>query len=276
MQVKQVTFFAGVPTMYHALLHCEQTGRLDIAKIADRMRVAVSGGAALPAEVMRRFEQRFGVPILEGYGLSETSPVATFNRTDRPRRPGSIGLPVWGVEVRIVADDGSDAKDGEPGEIAIRGHNVMKGYFRRPGATAKAIDRDGWFRTGDIGTRDGDGYLCVVDRKKEMIIRGGYNVYPRELEEILLTHPAVSLAAVVGVPFPGHGEEIKAFVVRVRGADLTEAALIAWCRQNMAAYRYPRLVEFRDSLPMTASGKILKRELAQQEQAEPAPARSGS
>jgi long-chain acyl-CoA synthetase len=273
MQAEQVTFFAGVPTMYHALLHCEETGRFDIAKIADRMRAAVSGGAALPAELLRRFEERFAVPILEGYGLSETSPVATFNRTDRPRRPGSIGLPVWGVEVRIIRDDGRAADPDEPGEIVIRGHNVMKGYFRRPQATAAAIDRDGWFRTGDIGTRDADGYFYVVDRKKDMIIRGGFNVYPRELEEVLLTHPAVSLAAVAGVPHPGHGEEVKAFVVRAPGAELTAAGLIAWCKQNMAAYKYPRIVEFRDSLPMTASGKILKRELAQQQQAEPAQSR---
>ena len=276
MQAEQVTLFAGVPTMYHALLNCEETGRFDTEKIAARMRIAVSGGAALPVEVMRRFEERFAVPILEGYGLSETSPVATFNRVDRPRRPGSIGLPVWGVEVQIVRDDGSAADDGEPGEIAIRGHNVMKGYFGRPEATANAIDRDGWFRTGDIGTHDADGYLYVVDRKKDMIIRGGFNVYPRELEEVLLTHPAVSLAAVVGVPHSSHGEEVKAFVVRAPGADLTEADLIAWCRQNMAAYKYPRLVEFRDSLPMTATGKILKRELARQEQAEAALAQSGS
>ena len=273
MQAEQVTFFAGVPTMYHALLHCEETGRFDIEKIAARLRMAVSGGAALPAEVLRRFEERFAVPILEGYGLSETSPIATFNRVDRPRRPGSIGLPVWGVGVRIVRDDGSEADDGEPGEIVIRGHNVMKGYFRRPEATAAAIDAQGWFRTGDIGTRDADGYFYVVDRKKDMIIRGGFNVYPRELEEVLLTHPAVSLAAVVGVPHPSHGEEVKAFVVRVPGATLTEDGLIAWCKQNMAAYKYPRLVEFRASLPMTATGKILKRELAQ-EQAEPAPAQS--
>ena len=284
MQAGQVTLFAGVPTMYHALLNCQETGRFDTGKIAARMRVAVSGGAALPMEVMRRFEERFGVPILEGYGLSETSPVATFNRLDRPRRPGSVGLPVWGVQVRIIRDDGSAAGDGEPGEIAIRGHNVMKGYFGRPEATAQAIDRDGWFRTGDIGTRDADGYLYVVDRKKDMIIRGGFNVYPRELEEVLLTHPAVSLAAVTGVPHPSHGEEVKAFVVRAPGAELTQAGLIAWCKQNMAAYKYPRLVEFRGSLPMTATGKILKRELAQQaqpqqaqpQQAEPAPAPSRS
>jgi len=271
MQDEQVTFFAGVPTMYHALLNCEPAGRFDLPTIAARLRIAVSGGAALPAELMRRFEERFGVPILEGYGLSETSPIATFNRVDRPRRPGSIGLPVWGVEVEIRRDDGSVAKDGEPGEITIRGHNVMKGYFRRPEATAEAIDARGWFRTGDIGLRDAGGYLYVVDRKKDLIIRGGFNVYPRELEEVLLTHPLVSLVAVVGVPHPSHGEEVKAFVVRTPGAAITEADLIAWCRRNMAAYKYPRIVEFRDGLPMTATGKILKRELARQ--AEPAGAR---
>jgi long-chain acyl-CoA synthetase len=262
MEREQVTFFAGVPTMYHALLGYAAEHRTPTESIAARMRVAVSGGAALPVELLRRFEQRFGVPILEGYGLSETSPVATFNRIDRPRRPGSIGLPAWGVEVRIVRADGSAAGVGEPGEIVIRGHNVMKGYFRRPEATARAIDAEGWFRSGDIGTRDADGYLYVVDRKKDMIIRGGFNVYPRELEEVLLTHPCVSLAAVVGVPHDSHGEEVKAFVVRTPGTAISETELIDWCRRAMAAYKYPRMIEFRDSLPMTATGKILKRELA--------------
>ena len=261
MAAERVTFFAGVPTMYHALLGATADGGLDPAPIA-RLRVAVSGGAALPAEVMRRFERRFGVPILEGYGLSETSPVATFNRIDRPRRQGSIGLPAWGVQVQIRADDGSEAGVEQAGEIVIRGHNVMKGYLGRPGATAEAIDPAGWFRTGDIGKRDEDGYLYVVDRKKDMIIRGGFNVYPRELEEVLLTHPAVSQAAVVGVPHATHGEEVKAFVVRAPGAALTEAELVAWCKRMMAAYKYPRIVEFTDRLPMTATGKVLKRELA--------------
>ena len=263
MQTEGVTFFAGVPTMYHALLGCD-AAQSGLPGIAARMRVAVSGGAALPGEVMRRFEERFAVPILEGYGLSETSPVATFNRVGRPRRPGSVGLPAWGVQVKIIRGDGSAAEAGEPGEIAIRGHNVMKGYFRRPAATAEAIDADGWFRTGDIGVQDADGYLSIVDRKKDMIIRGGFNVYPRELEEVLLTHPGVSVAAVVGVPHPSHGEEVKAFVVRSSGSGVTEAELTAWCRQKMAAYKYPRIIEFRDSLPMTATGKILKRQLAQQ------------
>jgi long-chain acyl-CoA synthetase len=261
MQRERVTFFAGVPTMYWGLLGYEDAERFDLETIAATLRIAVSGGAALPLEVLEQFEKRFGVPILEGYGLSETSPIATFNRVDRPRRAGSVGLPVWGVEVTVVRADGSEADTDEPGEIAIRGHNVMKGYLGRPEATAEAIDAQGRFRTGDIGKRDADGYLYIVDRKKDMIIRGGFNVYPRELEEVLLTHPEVSLAAVVGVPHDTHGEEIKAYVIRTPGATITEEELIAWCKWTMAAYKYPRMVEFRDSLPMNATGKILKREL---------------
>jgi len=262
MEREQVTFFAGVPTMYHALTEYDPAGsQLDLAKIAARLRVAVCGGAPMPAHTMRTFEEKFKVSVLEGYGLSETSPIATFNRVDRARKPGSIGLPVWGVEVEIVTKDGAPAKTGEPGEIVIRGHNVMKGYFGRPEATSEAIDAGGWFHSGDIGTRDADGYLYVVDRKKDMILRGGFNVYPRELEEVLLTHPQVRMVAVVGVPHEVYGEEVKAFVVRAAGASITEAELVAWCRQNLAAYKYPRIVEFAGSLPMTATGKVLKREL---------------
>ncbi|QUH01848.1 long-chain fatty acid--CoA ligase [Saccharopolyspora erythraea] len=261
MQRERVTVFAGVPTMYWALLSLESVERFDLAAIASNLRMSLSGGAALPVEVLRGFEQRFGVPILEGYGLSETSPVATFNRTGEQRRPGSIGLPMWGVEVRVRRPDGTQAAVDEPGEICIRGHNVMKGYLNRPEATAKAIDEHGWFHTGDVATRDRDGYLYIVDRVKDMIIRGGFNVYPREVEEVLLTHPGVSLAAVLGVPHESHGEEVKAFVIREPGAELDEQQLLAWCKQNMAAYKYPRIIEFRDSFPMTATGKILKREL---------------
>lgn len=262
MERAGVTFFAGVPTMYWALLTYEAADAHDLAAIARNLRMAVCGGSALPSEVLSGFEKRFNVPILEGYGLSETSPIATFNRLDRPRRPGSIGLPVWGVEVRIVRTDGTLCDPDEPGEIHVRGHNVMKGYLNRPEATAEAIDPHGWFRTGDIGRRDTDGYLYIVDRIKDLIIRGGFNVYPRELEESLLTHPGISLAAVVGVPHDRHGEEVKAYVVRKPGATVTGDELVIWCKQHMAAYKYPRLVEFRDRLPMTATGKILKRELA--------------
>ena len=215
----------------------------------------------MPVEILYEFKRRFGVQILEGYGLSETSPVATFSRREHPIRAGSIGTPVWGVERRLVDDDWNPIEEvGAVGEIAVRGHNVMKGYFNRPEETA-AVMREGWFRTGDLARRDADGAYYIVDRRKDMIIRGGFNVYPREVEELLLSHPAVSLAAVVGVPSAEHGEEIKAFVIRKPGAEIGEGELVEWARERIAAYKYPRLVEFRDSLPMTASGKILKREL---------------
>ncbi|TDD70108.1 long-chain fatty acid--CoA ligase [Actinomadura darangshiensis] len=259
MVKEKVNIFAGVPTMYWGLL-TDDTSAADIAAIKENLRVAVSGGSALPMEVLKGIEKKFGVDVLEGYGLSETSPVASFNRPDRPTRPGSIGLPVWGVEMKLIDDDWK-AVDGEgPGEIAIRGHNIMKGYYARPEAT-EACMRDGWFRTGDVARRDEDGYYYIIDRSKDMIIRGGYNVYPRELEEVLMTHPDVSLAAVVGVGHPSHGEEIKAYVIREPGAAVTEDELVAWGKEQFANYKYPRIVEFRDELPMTATGKILKREL---------------
>jgi long-chain acyl-CoA synthetase len=260
MERENVTFFAGVPTMYWALLNHPGAGRYDLEKIARQLRLSVSGGSAMPVEVMRAFEEKFQVKILEGYGLSETSPVATFNRLDRESKPGSIGLPVWGISVRIVDQDDHDVGTNELGEIVIRGHNVMKGYYKRPEATAGAM-RNGWFHTGDIGRQDEDGYIYIVDRVKDMIIRGGFNVYPREIEEVLMTHPAVSLAAVLGVPHERHGEEVKAFVILREGAELTEVELVAWSKENMADYKYPRHIEFRTTLPMTATGKILKSEL---------------
>jgi long-chain acyl-CoA synthetase len=260
LERERITFFAGVPTMYWGLLSKVDSG-VDVSAIAANLRVAVSGGASLPVEIIKRFQDSFRVQILEGYGLSETSPVATFSDPEREPRPGSIGVPIWGVDVKLIRDDWTTV-DGldEIGEIAIRGHNVMKGYFNRPDATAEVM-RDGWFRTGDLARRDEDGFYYIVDRAKDMIIRGGFNVYPREVEEVLMTHPAVSLAAVVGVPNDSHGEEVKAFIIRTPGAQLTEDELIAWCRDTMAAYKYPRIVEFAESLPMTATGKILKREL---------------
>lgn len=261
MDRHEVTLFAGVPTMYWALLGTDpdELG-VEIEGIASRLHIAISGGSALPLEVLQSVEKRFGVKIQEGYGLSETSPVATFNRFDRPAKPGSVGQPVWGVSVRVVDANDNDAPVGEQGEVVIRGHNVMKGYLGRPEATADAM-RGGWFHTGDIGQLDEDGYLYITDRVKDMILRGGFNVYPREVEEVLMTHPAVSLAAVVGVPSEQHGEEIKAFVVPHEGAALTDDELVAWSKEKMASYKYPRLVEFRSELPMNATGKILKREL---------------
>jgi long-chain acyl-CoA synthetase len=259
MERHGVTLFAGVPTMYWAMLTHDAEG-IDLEKIAQTLRLAASGGTALPLEVLEGFERKFNVPILEGYGLSETSPVATFNPYDGERKPGTVGLPVWGVSVRIVDEDGNDVPAGELGKIVIRGHNVMKGYLGRPDATAEAI-RDGWLHTGDLGRMDADCYVSIVDRVKDVIIRGGFNVYPRELEEVLLTHPNVSLSAVVGVPHERLGQEVKAFVVCTQGATLTEHGLIAWCKEQMADYKYPRIVEFRDELPMTGTGKILKRDL---------------
>jgi ABC-type amino acid transport system permease subunit len=203
-----VTVFCGVPTMYIALLNQDWQG-LDLATT---LRVGVSGGAALPVVVLRAFEERFGVVILEGYGLSETSPVATFNHFDTKRVPGSIGVAITGTEVGIMDEEGRLLGDDEPGEIVVRGHNVMKGYWGKPEATAQAI-RDGWFHTGDIGKRDADGNHYIVDRLKDMVIRGGFNVYPREIEEVLMQHPAVAMVAVVGVPHEVHGEEIKAVVL---------------------------------------------------------------
>jgi long-chain acyl-CoA synthetase len=261
LESEKVTFFAGVPTMYWGLLGA-LTDDVDVDAIAATLRVAVSGGASLPVEIIREFQERFHVQILEGYGLSETSPLATFADPARAPRPGSIGVPIWGVECRLIDDEWNTVGDsGGIGEIAIRGHNIMKGYYNRPESTAEAM-RDGWFRTGDLARRDEDGFYYIVDRAKDMIIRGGFNVYPREVEDVLMTHPGVSLAAVIGVPHDTHGEEVKAFVIRHGDATLTEDELLTWGKDQMAAYKYPRLVEFVSTLPMTSTGKILKRELA--------------
>lgn len=260
---ENVTLFCGVPTMYWALLHHPGASQYDLNKIANTFRVGVSGGAAMPLEVLRQFEKKFKIPILEGYGLSETSPVASFNHLDRERKAGSIGQPIWGVQMKVVDENGKEVSAGEPGEVVIRGHNVMKGYYNKPEESAKAI-KDDWFYTGDAGKMDEDGYFYIVDRLKDMILRGGYNVYPREVEEVLLTHPDISLAAVLGVPHGKFGEEIKAFLVLKQGATVTEEEIIEWSKTQMADYKYPRMIEIRDSLPMTSTGKILKRELRNQ------------
>jgi long-chain acyl-CoA synthetase len=251
-----VTIFEGVPTMYAAMLHHPAA---DQARTAS-LRLCVSGGAAMPVEVLRSFEQKFGCMILEGYGLSETSPVASFNHPDKPRKPGSVGTPVEGVEMRLVGDDGRDVAAGEVGEIAIRGHNVMKGYWGKPDATAEAIP-DGWFRTGDIGRVDEDGYYYIVDRKKELIIRGGYNVYPREIEEVLHEHPAVAEAAVIGMPHAELGEEVGAAVALKPGASATPEELRQYVKDRVAAYKYPRSVWLVAALPKGPTGKILRREV---------------
>ena len=258
----ECTVMMGVPTMYIALLEAAK-------KTTDRpkLRYAVSGGSSLPLAVIERFRTEFGVEIYEGYGLTETSPVASFNHVGRPPRAGSIGQPIWGVDVEIARADVDDEIEllpiDELGEIVIRGHNLMKGYLNLPEESAKAVV-DGWFRTGDLGTKDADGYLWIVDRKKDMILRNGYNVYPREVEEVLTAHPSVSSAAVFGVAHEAHGQEIMACVVLVPGSDLDGVTLIGFAQEKLASYKYPRRVEIVEVLPLGPSGKVLKRELVAQ------------
>ncbi|HZE17445.1 MAG TPA: long-chain fatty acid--CoA ligase, partial [Mycobacterium sp.] len=256
IQRDQVTTFDGVPTMYHAMLNHPERDRYDTSSL----RLCVSGGDAMPVEVMRGFEEAFGCMILEGYGLSETSPVASFNQRDRERKPGSIGTPIRGVEMKVVDEHGNELPIGEVGEIVIRGHNVMKGYLNRPDATREVL-KDGWLRTGDLARRDADGYFFIVDRKKDMIIRGGYNVYPREIEEVLYEHPAVLQAAVVGIPDEAMGQEVGAAVVLRPGAHTSAEELHDFAKERVAAYKYPRRIWFTEQLPIGTTGKILKREV---------------
>ncbi|WP_029852310.1 AMP-binding protein, partial [Vibrio parahaemolyticus] len=208
----------------------------------------------------KTFEARFNVPILEGYGLSETSPIACFNHLDQERVPGSVGQPIQGVEVKVVDLDGHALPVGEEGEIIVRGHNVMKGYLDRPEVTESVL-QSGWFHTGDVGRFDESGNLFIVDRMKDLIIRGGFNVYPREIEEVFMTHPAVAMVAVIGIPHQEYGEEIKAYVVLKPNQFVEADELQLWGREQLANFKYPRFVEIREQLPMSATGKILKREL---------------
>ena len=254
----RVTLFSGVPTMYVALMHADLTGR-----DTSSLRAAVSGGASMPGEVIRTFEEKFGgVVVLEGYGLSETASTTTFNVSAEERKVLSIGKPIWGVEVRAVGDDGKELPAGTDnvGEIIVRGHNVTKGYYKRPEATAETI-RNGWLHTGDLGYRDEDGYYFIVDRLKDLVIRGGYNVYPREVEEVLYEHPDVVEAAVVGRPDERLGEEVVAFVALKPGSVTTVDDITAHCKERLAAYKYPREIRVVPELPKGATGKILKREL---------------
>jgi long-chain acyl-CoA synthetase len=259
MAAEGCDIFMGVPTMYMALLDAATR-----AETLPELAYAISGGAALPLAVMDRFREVFGAEIHEGYGLTETSPVATFNHVGVKPRPGTIGTPVWGVDVEIADQEVDDAivfmPHGSIGEIVVRGHNIMNGYLNRPDDTAKAIV-DGWFRTGDLGTKDDDGYLTIVDRTKDMIIRNGYNVYPRQVEEVLAAHPAVAMAAVFGVPHETHGQEIEAAVVLRPGQQATPEELVDFVKDEIAAYKFPRVVHIVDALPLGPSGKVLKREL---------------
>ncbi len=259
---EKCTIFMGVPTMYIGLLEAAKTSDL-----RPKLKSALSGGAALPLAVLEKFAEVFGTDVLEGYGLTETSPVATFNQAGMTPMPGTVGKAIWGVEVEIAKAEVDESIEllatGELGEIVVRGHNVFKGYLNKPDATAAAIV-DGWFRTGDLGTKDADGYVTIVDRKKDMVIRGGYNIYPREVEEALLRHPAVAQVAVIGLPDPQYGEEVCAVVIKEEGEDISAEDLSAWAKTKLAAYKYPRRVFFVDSLPLGPSGKVLKRELVEQ------------
>ncbi len=260
---EKCTIFMGVPTMY--------VGLIEAAKTSDHrptLKSALSGGAALPVPVLEKFAEVFGTQVLEGYGLTETSPVATFNQVGFEPKPGTVGKQIWGVEVEVAKAEVDESIEllptGELGEIVVRGHNVFKGYLNKPDATRAAIV-DGWFRTGDLGTKDENGYVSIVDRKKDMVIRGGYNVYPREVEEALLRHPAVGQVAVFALPDPQYGEEVSAAVVLdPAGGEVTAEELSAWSKEKLAAYKYPRRIFFVDSFPLGPSGKVLKRELQEQ------------
>ncbi|WP_025158554.1 long-chain-fatty-acid--CoA ligase [Leifsonia aquatica] len=253
------TIMTGVPTMYIALLEAAKTN-----PERPPLRYGMSGGAAIPVAVIERMKEVYGIDVHEGYGLTETSPVASFNHRGRPTRVGTVGTPIWGVDVEIADAEVDDRIDllprGELGEIVVRGHNLMKGYLNLPEANAEAVV-DGWFRTGDLGTKSDDDYITIVDRKKDMIVRNGYNVYPREVEEVLSTHPAVAMVAVFGVAHDTHGQEVMAAVTLMPGTETTGDELVAFAQEHVAAYKFPRRVEILEALPLGPSGKVLKREL---------------
>ncbi|HTX86119.1 MAG TPA: long-chain fatty acid--CoA ligase [Streptosporangiaceae bacterium] len=252
----RVTWFPGVPTMYTAMLNCPGAGGYDLSSL----QMCVAGGAPLPVEVFHGFEKTFGVIVCEGWGLTETTSLGTFTRPQMTRKPGSIGTVIPPGEVRVVDDSDQDVPTGEIGELIIRGPFVMHGYWNRPDATAEAM-RGGWFHSGDLGRVDEDGYYYIVDRKKDMILRGGYNVYPRELEALLYEHPDVFEAAVIGLPHDVLGEEVAAAVVLRPGSHVTPDGIREYMRERVAAYKYPRVVWFLDELPKGVTGKILKREI---------------
>ncbi len=253
------TIMTGVPTMYIALLEAAKSN-----PERPPLRYGMSGGAAIPVAVIERMKEVYGIDVHEGYGLTETSPVASFNHRGRPTRVGTVGTPIWGVDVEIADAEIDDRVEllprGELGEIVVRGHNLMKGYLHLPEANAEAVV-DGWFRTGDLGTKSDDDYITIVDRKKDMIVRNGYNVYPREVEEVLSTHPAVAMVAVFGVSDETHGQEVMAAVTLMPGTEAAGEELVAFAQERVAAYKFPRRVEVLESLPLGPSGKVLKREL---------------
>ena len=259
VQRDRATIFEGVPTMFADLLSSPDLDRYDLSSL----RVAISGGASIPAPVLDAFEQRLGLVILEGYGMTETASTTTFNPSEAERRAYSVGKPIWGTQTQVWDDEGRPLPPGPEhvGEIVTRGMHVMKGYLNRPEATADVFTGD-WLHTGDLGYFDEDGFLFIASRKKELIIRGGYNVYPSEIENVLHAHPAVAEAAVVGVPDERLGEEVMAVIVARASVELLEPEMVAWCRERLAPYKCPRIFQFRAELPKNTLGKVLKGELA--------------
>lgn len=255
----QITSFGSVATMLSMLLSTYPDGVPDGLK-TDQLRFAMCGSAPVPAEVIKRFEETFGCLVIEGYGLSESTCRSTFNPPDLRRRQGSCGLPI-GNEMRVVDEGDNEVKDGTLGEIVLRGENILKGYYKNQAATAEAF-RNGWFHTGDIGYRDSDGFYYIVDRKSDMIIRGGENIYPREIDEVLYQHPAVAAAAAVGLPDDLYGEEVTAFVVLKNSASVTADELITFCKERLADYKCPKTIRLVKEIPKGPTGKLLKRELA--------------
>lgn len=255
---KQATVFAGVPTMYNFMYQYPEGQKEDF----DSVRLAISGGSSLPVALLHNFEDKFDVRVSEGYGLSEASPVTCFNPIDRERIPGSIGTNIVNVENKVVNELGEEVPDGEVGELIVRGPNVMKGYYKMPEETAVAL-RDGWLYTGDLARRDESGYFYIVDRKKDLVIVGGYNVYPREVEEVLFEHHDIVEAAVIGVPDMDFGEAVHAFVVLKEGAEENIEKLTAYCAARLAKYKVPKHIEFLDDLPKNTTGKILRRSLSE-------------
>ena len=261
IQKHSVTIFAGVPTMFWNLLNDLNTFKKgEISLLKNHWRIALSGGAAIPVELINKFEKTYGVPIFEGYGMSEGSPLVTYNQPAYKRKIGSVGLPIWGVQVKVINDKFIEVPSYVVGQIIFKGHNVMKGYFNNEEETKKVI-KNGWMHSGDLGYKDDQGYLFVVDRMNDMIIRGGVNIYPREIEEVIIKHPKISLVAVVGIPDQRMGEEIMAYVILNKDQDMSKAELKSWVKAKVAANKYPRKIEFVKELPMNATGKILKRKL---------------
>ncbi|MFS1515743.1 fatty acid--CoA ligase family protein [Bacillus sp. SCS-151] len=254
----EATVFAGVPTMYNFLLQHPEGNKEDLASL----RLCISGGASMPVALLKGFEQKFNVIVSEGYGLSEASPVTAFNPLDRPRKPGSIGTSIFNIENKVVDEMGEEVPPGQVGELIVRGPNVMKGYYKMPEETAHTI-MDGWLYTGDLARMDEEGYFYIVDRKKDMVLVGGYNVYPREVEEVLYNHPDIIEAAVIGVPDPNFGEAVKSFVVTTNN-QLTEKEVLDYCIEHLAKYKIPTSIEFIEELPKNTTGKILRRALKQQ------------